>query len=274
MINFIAMASAVYVVFVGALFLFQRNMMYYPDASTPSPVASGVPEMSEVTAVSDDGLSLVSWYRAAAEGRPTMVYFQGNAGNVGSRAFKVRPYLDAGFGVLLVGFRGYGGNPGKPTEQGLYADGRAALDFLVSQGVAAGRTVLYGESLGSGVAVQMAAERAPGEPVAALVLEAPFSSIADVAAHHYPYVPARWLIKDRFDSAAKIAGVRAPVLIVHGRRDRTVPMRFGKRLFEAAVEPKEGHWLEGADHNDLYDFGTARIVIDFLDHRLAPPGGG
>lgn len=274
MTNVIALVASFYLVFVGALFFFQRNLLYYPDDSVPSPVASGVPEMSPVTAETGDGLALRSWYRAAEEGRPTVVFFHGNAGNIGSRGFKVRSYLDAGFGVLLVGYRGYGGNPGSPTEQGLYADGRAALEFLDGEGVAARLWVLYGESLGSGVAVRMAAERASTDPVGALVLEAPFSSIVDVASHHYPYVPVGWLIKDRFDSAAVIADVRAPVLIVHGREDRTIPMKFGARLFEAAVEPKESHWLEGADHNNLHDFGIGRLTIEFIERHLAVPALG
>ncbi|MFB3134581.1 MAG: alpha/beta hydrolase [Rhodospirillales bacterium] len=276
MTSFIIVAAVVYVVLVAALYVFQRNILYFPDTSVPSPVHSGVPEMQPVTLETEDGLKLLAWYRAA-EGKPVLVYFHGNAGNIGARGFKVRPYLDAGFGVLLVSYRGYGGNPGSPTDEGLYADARAALDFLKARGVAPERTVLYGESLGTGVAVQMASELGPENPVAALVLEAPFTSMGDVAAHHYPYVPARWLIKDRFDSAAKIGGVKAPVLVIHGDRDRTIPVKFGKLLFEAAVEPKEGRWLEGGDHNDLYDFGAARIVVEFLRARLGvagPQGGG
>ena len=271
MTNFITVGVVVYVVFVTALYVFQRNIMYFPNTSVPSPVHSGVPEMQPVTLETEDGLNLLAWYRAV-EGQPVVVYFHGNAGNIGARGFKVRPYLDAGFGVLLVSYRGYGGNRGSPTEEGLYADGRAALDFLKAQGVAPGRTVLYGESLGTGVAVQLASELAPENPVAALVLEAPLTSMGDVAAHHYPVVPARWLVKDRFDSAAKIGGVKTPVLIIHGDRDRTIPVKFGKMLFEAAVEPKEGRWLEGGDHNDLYDFGAAQIVVEFLQRRLGVPG--
>ena len=127
MTNFITVAALVYVVLVATLYVFQRNMMYFPDTSVPSPVHSGVPEMQPVTLETEDGLKLLAWYRAV-EGQPVVVYFHGNAGNIGARGFKVRPYLDAGFGVLLVSYRGYGGNPGSPTEEGLYADGRAALE--------------------------------------------------------------------------------------------------------------------------------------------------
>lgn len=269
MISVIAVAVAAYVAFVGALYLGQRSLLYYPDTSVPSPAASGLPEMATVRLDTDDGLRLLAWYRAAPADRPTVVYFHGNAGSIGGRAFKVRPYLDAGFGLLLVEYRGYGGNPGKPTETGLYADGRAALAFLDVEGVAATDLILYGESLGSGVAVHLAAERGAAQPVGGLILEAPFSSMAAVAAHHYPFVPARSMVKDRYDSDAKIARIGAPLLIVHGDRDRTVPPRFGRRLFDAAIEPKEIRLLTGARHNDLYDFGAAEAVIEFIERARA-----
>ncbi len=268
MTSFILVFVGAYSAMVGALYLFQRNLIYYPDPSAPTPAASGLPEMQTVPLTTADGLTLLAWYRQAEEGMPTLVYFHGNAGNIGSRGAKARPYLGAGFGLLLAPYRGYSGNPGKPTEDGLYADGRAALAFLKIEGVAAGLTVLYGESLGSGIAVQMAFEMARDSPAGAVVLEAPYTSIADVAAHHYPLVPARWLVKDRFDAVANITAIKAPLLIFHGGRDETVPTVFGRHLFEAAAEPKEGRWLAAADHNNLYDHGAAGMVIDFLARRF------
>ena len=272
MTNFIAVVAGAYLAVVGALYVFQRNLLYLPSTSVPVVARSAVPEMRPVTLHTSDGLDLLSWYHEAAQGQPTLVYFCGNAGNIGDRGTKVRPYLDSGFGVLLVGYRGYGGNPGSPTEEGLYADGRAALDFLDSEGVSTARTVLYGESLGSGVAVQMAVEKSAQTPFAALVLEAPFTSVTEVAASHYPFMPVRWLVKDHFDSAAKILDIRTPLFIVHGQRDRTVPTRFGRALFEAAAEPKESRWINGAGHNDVYDFGGAEAVLDFLHRRLGLKG--
>ena len=166
-------------------------------------------------------------------------------------------------------YRGYGGNPGRPSELGLMSDARAALAFLDAAGVPPAETVLYGELLGSTVAVAIAAERAVGgQPVAALVLEAPLSSVSDVAAYHYPWMPVRWLLKDRFEAAARIADVGAPVLIVHGDADEIVPIRYGRALFEAAQEPKEAAWIPGGGHEDLAQFGLSRIVLDFLDRRV------
>ena len=260
----IATALVVYSIFVGALFLFQRNMMYYPGHHLPTPAESGVAEMAVVRVTTEDGLELTSWYGRATAIKPTIVFFQGNAGTIAGRSFKVRRYLDAGYGVFLVGYRGYGGNPGKPMEQGLSADGRAALRYLENVGVPSAEWIFYGESLGSGVAVEMAHEWAQRIPVGAVILEAPFTSMGDAAAEHYPFVPARMLVRDRYASVEKVADIRAPLLIIHGEADRTVPKALGKRLFDAASEPKQAHWISGAGHNNLYDFGVTALVEQFI----------
>ncbi len=259
------LVAAGYLALVGSMYTFQRSILYVPSTATPSPAASGVPEMTPVTLETADGLRLMSWYRPATGNRATIVYFHGNGGHIGYRGSKARPYLDAGYGMLLVSYRGYGGNPGSPSEDGLYDDGRAALAFLAAQGVESGDTVFYGESLGTGVAVQIALEQArASKPVAAVVLEAPFTSTVDVGASHYPWAPVRWLMKDRFDSHSKIAGIQAPVLIVHGGRDRVVPIRFGEALYAAAVPPKDSLWIPDAGHNDLDAFGASEKVLAFL----------
>ncbi len=264
-LRFVVYACAGYVLFTGVLFLAQRRMMYFPESTPPSPELAGVPEMSPVTLNTADGLELLAWYRPAARARaPVLVFLHGNAGNIGHRGWKARPYLDAGYGVLLVSWRGYGGNLGSPTEQGLYHDARAALAYLADAGVESSRIVLYGESLGAGPAVRVATEQRVG----AVVLESPFTSAADVAQRHYWYRPARYLVRDRFDSKAKIGRIGAPLLIVHGERDRVVPVDLARALFAAAIEPKEARFEAAAGHNDLYDFGAATAVIDFLDRTI------
>jgi len=268
MLNFIYMLAGGYALLLAVLYFYQRNLLYHPDTSPPRITASGLPEMNPVKAHSSDGLELLSWYARAKAGMATIVYLHGNAGNIGDRGKKVRPFLDAGFGVLLVGYRGYGTNPGQPSEEGLYSDVRAALEYLETQGLKTSDIVLYGESLGSGLAVKIAAERAASGPVAALILEAPFSSVTDAASYYYPYVPIRWLLKDHFDSAARIADVMTPVFILHGEQDKTMPIKFGKRLFEVATEPKQAAWLPKAGHNDLFDYGADTMVIEFLKTKL------
>ena len=269
-ISLFATIVAVYAGLVGVLYVSQRNLMYHPSDYAAAPAASGAPEMRLAHHETADGLRLTSWYAPARAGMATLLYVHGNAGTVADRVFKVRPYLDRGYGVMLVGYRGYGGNPGAPSEQGLYRDGASAMAFLAAQGVAAGRVVLYGESLGTGVAVELAHRAATQSPVAALVLEEPFTTMGDAAQSHYPFVPAKWLVKDKFDSASKIAAVRAPLYVFHGDRDRVVPQKLGKTLFAAASEPKTGAWIAGAGHNDLYDYGAAAGILRFLAERVPP----
>jgi hypothetical protein len=159
-----------------------------------------------------------------------VVYFHGNGGSLAGAAAETAQYAAAGYGVLLVEYRGYGGNPGAPSEQGLYQDGRAAMAFLRAQGIAPARTIIVGHSLGTGTATQMAQEFGP----AALILLAPFTSIPDAAAAAMPYVPARWLVSDRFDNLAKLPALTMPVLILHGTADSVVPFALGERLAKAA----------------------------------------
>jgi len=276
MINWIAAALGIYTALVGGLYLLQRQLIYHPSQFLASPAQAGVAEMQTLRVTTDDGVALAFWYRPAQSGQPTMVYFHGNGGNLAGRGSKVRPYLDAGFGVLLAGYRGYGGNPGKPSETGLYADARAHLEFLKNQNIPPSKWILYGESLGSGVAVHMAYKlylrngeyEKKSTPVGALVLESPFSSLADAAQSHYPFVPARLLVRDRYDSIAKIAYANAPVFIVHGEEDGVISVKQGKRLFEAAKEPKQAHWIPGAGHNNLYDYGVPDLVVGFLQKTL------
>lgn len=268
LVRYFVFAVAGYATFTGALFLGQRRLLYHPDATAPDPARAGVADMAEVRVPTADGLELLAWYRPADEGRPTLLYLHGNAGNLDYRGVKARPFLDAGYGVLLLAWRGFSGNPGSPTEDGLYADARAAIAFLGARGVSADRLVLYGESLGSGVAVRMASEITP----AALVLEAPFTSIVDIAAYHYWYAPVRWMVSDRYDSLARIAAVETPLLILHGERDAVTPIRFGRALFDAAREPKTMTAFPEAGHGDLYDFGAGATVLKFLD-RLTPDEG-
>ena len=259
--------ALIYLALIGLLWVFQRNLIYLPGMAGPSPAAAGVAGMREVRVETADGLHLLAWYRApvVAEGL-TVLYLHGNAGSLAARAFKVQPLLAAGHGVLLLSWRGYGDNPGAPTEAGLYSDARAAIDYLAEEGVETGRIALYGESLGSAVAVQMAVEhRFDG-----LILEAPLSSLADVAATHYPFVPVRALLKDRYDSASKIASVAAPVLILHGLKDRVVPFRYGEKLYAAAAEPKRLIAFPEGGHENLHALGAGSAVLEFLEEL----GGG
>jgi fermentation-respiration switch protein FrsA (DUF1100 family) len=269
-LKLIALTGAcLYTFAVAALWGFQRELMYFPDHGPrvpPSyyPMLDGVQEIALKTA---DGLDLAAWYSPPPPGRPTVVLFHGNGASLRGERYRLKYFEDARMGALLVAYRGYSGNPGTPTEQGLYADARAALDWLQLQGVAGGSVVVYGQSLGSGVATKMAAER----DVGAVILEAPYTSTVDVAAGRFPIVPVSWLMQDRFESLDRIGAITEPLLVMHGDRDGVIPQRLGRQLFDAANSPKEGFWPHGLGHGDLFDNGGFRTAVEFIERTL---GGG
>jgi len=258
---------AAYVGVVALLYSFQRDLMYFPDQIRrvpPSfyPMLAGVQEIELRTA---DGIKLFAWYAPTPQGRPTVLLFHGNGGSLRSQRYRIAHFKQANMGVLMLAYRGYAGSEGSPTEEGLYADARAALDWLNGQGIAASAILLYGQSLGSGVATKMAVERAVG----GVILEAPYTSTADIGAWRFPIVPVHWLMVDRYDSLSRIINVRVPLLVMHGDADRVIPQLFGRRLFEAANEPKEGFWPQGVGHNDIFDNGGFTAARDFIERRLA-----
>jgi fermentation-respiration switch protein FrsA (DUF1100 family) len=260
--------AAFYATAVTVLWAFQRDLMYFPDRSRVAPsqydILGGVQEVSFTTA---DGLDLIAWYAPAPANRPTVVLFHGNGGSLRRERFRLKHFKDAQMGALLVTYRGYSGNAGTPNEAGLYDDARAALDWLEARGVASTSVVLYGISLGTGVATKMAEER----EFAAVVLEAPYTSTVDVAAFRFPVVPVSWLMEDRFESLARIAAITEPVLVMHGSSDYVIPQRFGRRLFEAANQPKEGFWPHGLGHDDIFDNGGFDTALAFIRRTLKLP---
>lgn len=257
-LTFLLLAAAGYLLLVGLLFAFQRSLLYPANQYRPQPAQLGLPQMHEVVLRTRDGLDLVGWYAPPRGDRVTVVSFHGNGDFIGANAEFARQLIDRGNGVLLTSYRGYSGNPGQPNEQGLYEDGRAALDFVERAGA---RAVLQGFSLGSGVAVQIATER----KVAGLILEAPFTSAVDVGAAAYPFVPVRLLMCDRFETIAKIASVTVPILVTHGTRDEVVPAEQFERLYAAIRSPKTRAVFDGATHVDLARHGSGRAALRFID---------
>lgn len=246
------------------LYVMQRQLTYFPDTSVPQPAMFAVPEAEIVSVKTDDGLELRGWYVPPSDDeKPVILMYHGNAGHIGIRAFKMRPYIDAGYGFLMAEYRGYGGNKGTPNEENLYLDGRSYFKYLTDQqALSNDRIVLYGESLGTGVAVQMATEF---KGVAAVMLEAPYTSLPDVGQNYYFLLPVKLLMKDKFDSLSKIKGIDAPLIILHGEKDMVVPYRFGKRLYEVADEPKQMESFRHGGHNNLYTVGFQKKALAFLD---------
>eukprot|EP00752_Nemacystus_decipiens_P000833 g833.t1 len=267
MIWFLGVLAAGYFTLTAGMYAGQRSLMYHPSDRTPLPSLSGVPEMQAVRLPAGDGVELFAWWRPPVrEGAPTLVYFHGNAGNLDDRAGRARFFLDQGYGLLLKTYRYNAGAGGRPSEAALIADGFAAVDWLAAEhGVGAERIALYGESLGSGIAAALLAEGRG----AALIVDGGFDSIAHVAQGAYPYLPAKWLVKDRFDNAARLGAAHgAPKLIVHGGRDRIIPLKRARALYDAAAEPKRLEILEEGGHSDLYDHGMADLVNAFLEEAF------
>ena len=235
---------------LALLWTFQRNLLYPAPRELPGPPPDGYRQVQVETS---DGLTLGAWYRPAGAGRPTILFFSGNAASRSSSAEWCQGLADAGFGLFLLSYRGYDGNPGSPSEQGLYRDGRAALAWLAGQGVK--RPVLAGLSLGSGVAAEMAYEAArssglpEGAAPIALLLFSPYRSIPEVAAGRYPIFPVRLLARDRFDTASKLAAMRVPIFVAHGEDDQVVPFAQGLAIYTAAPGPKRLVAMKGVGHD-------------------------
>lgn len=248
----------VFVISTLLMFLLQRHLTYFPAKEKPSRQMFHAEDMQQLTLHTADGLFLNAWYKPATHNQPTLLYLHGNAGHIGYRMPLVRSFLSSGFGVLLLEYRGYGGNKGQPSEQGWYTDGRSAVQFLQQQGVATDHLVLYGESLGSGVATQLATEF----PICALVLQSPFTSLSALARYHYPWIFIKpW---EKFDSLARISTIKAPLLILHGKQDQIVPFVQGLTLFNQANEPKRLVALENRGHVDLWDINFFNEVSHFI----------
>jgi hypothetical protein len=259
---------------LGLLWLFQRRLLYFPTPGPVPPAASVLPGAEDVTFETADGLRLAGWFVPAPPGgpadrvgraRPAVLVCNGNGGDRSMRAPLAAALSRMGLAVLLFDYRGYGGNPGHPTEEGLAADARAALGYLAGRPeVDPERVIYFGESLGAAVALRLATERPP----AALVLRSPFASLAEVGRRHYPVLPVSLLLRDRYDSAALAGRLDAPLLVVAGGRDQIVPASHSRRLFDAAPQPKRLVVLDGADHNDDELLAGPRLLAElrtFLD---------
>src|SRR4051794_13281881 len=249
---------------VALLYLAQRSILFpIPETRRTSPQAAGLPQAEEHLLQTSDGEQLVAWHVPPRAGKAVVLFFHGNGDILAWRAPWFANLIADGTGLVAVSFRGYAGSSGSPSEAGLLNDAEAAYAFA-AQRYPPERIVSWGYSLGSGPAVAVAARHR----VATLILEAPYTSIADIAASAFPFVPVRWFVRDPFHADRWIADVRVPVLIMHGARDATIPIRFGEKLYEFAHEPKQMVRLPEAGHNDLDDFGTMDAARAFLAKHL------
>ena len=253
----IAVGTALaYFTLLAGVYAAQRSLIY-PAPLQFAPVPDSYRRIALHTA---DGLTLAALYRPPAAGRRVIVFFHGNGDNWDGAATANQLLAEAGYGVLLAEYRGYGANPGVPGEQGFYTDGRAALDWLAAQGVGLDRTVLVGNSIGSGTAVQLASER----PVAGLILVSGFTSLAAVVAAKLPWVPAWLVLRDRYDNTAKLPRIAVPVLLLHGAADRLIPVDQARQL-HAAKPGARLHIVPGYGHELAYQRVAQALELDWLN---------
>jgi len=243
-VGFAKSALVAYLVVVVLVYLVQRSLVFQPDPQRVAPERAGLTGVREETLATLDGEKLVAWWSTPQAGQRVILYFHGNGGNLANRSTRLSLFQSAGYGVLMLAGRGYSGSTGEPSEAALVADGKLAFDWIVAKGIAADRIVVFGESLGTGLAVQLAASRM----ARAVILDSPYTSMADVAAGRVPWLPVHWIMSDPFDSMAHIGKVRAPLLVVHGTDDDVVPYALGAKLFAAANEPKRLLTLQGVGH--------------------------
>ena len=264
-LNLIFTILFVYAALVCLMFQFQRSFIYFPNRIHETPDSVGAKEV-EVIAVQPANMkvSIDGWYQAPADSsKPVILYFHGNGLSVPSYYSRVEPFLKSGYGVLMAEYRGYGGNPGVPTEKGLYADADAYYQWLVQRAhIPGSQIILYGLSLGAGIAVDQAVKH---PEAMALILEAPFTSLPDVARPHYFFLPVDWLMLDRYSNKRKIGKIDLPLLIMHGEKDMVVPSALGKQLFDLANQPKVIKLYEDAGHNDVVERGGMQDTMAFLE---------
>jgi fermentation-respiration switch protein FrsA (DUF1100 family) len=255
-----ALALITYFGGLALLYFAQRSILFpIPETRRTSPKAAGLPQAEEHLLQTIDGEKLVAWYVPARAGKPVVIFFHGNGDILAWRAPWFAALTADGTGLVAVSFRGYAGSSGSPTEAGLINDAEAAYAFA-AQRYPPDRIVVWGYSLGAGPAVALAARHR----IARLILEAPYTSIGDVAAAAFPFAPVRWFVRDQFHADQWIANVTSPVLIMHGGRDRTIPIRLGERLYELARDPKQMVRFPEGGHDDLDDFGAMDIARAFL----------
>ncbi|MDC0901351.1 alpha/beta hydrolase [Candidatus Pelagibacter sp.] len=231
------------------LFIFQRNLMYHPDENNYSGDKLEV-DIKKVKINTSDGLDLLGWFHKKNLKRfKTIIYFHGNAGKLENRIHKLNHFKDMDVNFLIIAWRGFSGNDGKPSEESLYIDGNSAIKWLKNLGLSEKDIIIYGESLGTGVATEIA----KSNDFAGLVLETPFTSMIEAAKNFYPYIPVRILLRDKYENDKKIKNINIPVFVMHGEADQIVPFWMGKKIYEMANQPKYSYFTKYDDHMMEFD---------------------
>jgi len=250
----------IYLIILVFLYFYQRNLMYHPNENNYFGDKLSF-DIKEVKINTNDNINLLGWYHEKnIKKYKTILFFHGNAGSLENRIHKLNHFREMDVNFLIIAWRGFSGNKGKPFEKGLYEDGRSAIKWLFSKGIKEEDIVIYGESLGTGVATHLSQNKNFG----GIILETPFTSMIDAAKNFYPYIPVKLLLKDKFDNKSKIKNVTVPVLIMHGEADQIVPFYMGKKMYEIANEPKYSYFTKHDNHMMEYDENLIKAINSFL----------
>ena len=250
----------VYFLILTFLYFYQRNLMYHPDENNYFGDQLSV-DIKEVKIDTDDNINLLGWYHEKdIKKNKTILFFHGNAGSLENRIHKLNHFRNMNVNFLIIAWRGFSGNKGKPSEKGLYEDGMSAINWLLKKGVKQENIIIYGESLGTGVATHLAQNK----NFAGIILETPFTSMIEAAKNFYPYIPVGLLLKDKFDNKSKIKNINVPVLIMHGEADQIVPFFMGKKMYEIANEPKYSYFTKHDNHMMEYDENLLKALNSFF----------
>ncbi len=257
---FIQLIVIGYFFLLAFLYFYQRNLMYHPDENNYFNDKLSV-DIENIKVQTQDGLDLLGWFHEKdIKKYKTILYFHGNAGSLENRIHKLNHFRDMNVNFLIIAWRGFSGNQGKPSETGLYKDGESAIKWLLKKGVDEKNIVIYGESLGTGVATHLSQNK----KFAGVILETPFTSMIDAAKKFYPYIPVGLLLKDKFENKNKIKNIKSPILIMHGEKDQIVPFEMGRKMFEIANEPKYSYFTKYDNHMMEYDESLVKALNSFL----------
>ncbi len=250
----------IYISVLVILFIFQRNLMYHPSENNYFGDKLKV-NIEKVNIKTSDNINLLGWFHKKDLNKfKTIVYFHGNAGTLENRIYKLNHFKDMEVNFLIIAWRGFSGNKGSPTEEGLYIDGLSAVNWIINQGVKEEDIILYGESLGTGVATEIAQNK----NFAGVILETPFTSMINAAKEFYPYIPVNLLLKDRFENFKKIKNINLPILIMHGEKDTIVPFAMGEKMYQLANEPKYFYFTKHDDHMMVFDEPMTKALKNFI----------
>ena len=250
----------VYLILLVFIYFYQRSLLYHPNENNYSGDNLTV-KVEKVKVQTSDNLKLNGWFhKKNLSDYKTIIYFHGNAGTLDNRIHKLNHFKDIDVNFLIIAWRGFSGNEGKPTEDGLYIDGKSAVNWVLEQGIKEENIVLYGESLGTGITLEIAQNK----NFAGVILETPFTSMVDAAKNFYPYIPVNLLLKDRYENEKKVRSINIPIMIMHGEKDTIVPFSMGKKSFEIANEPKYSYFTNYDNHMMEYDENLVLALKSFL----------